>query len=82
MTDLYKVFKEGRKRLQEKGKEDSQSVTKYKEMLEDKDKLFDVFLQDKSARLNLQDQWGVTMSPKEFIYYEDQKKDRKMYCSR
>ena len=67
----------------EVGKENSSAVVKYKEFVDqDKDKLFDVFQEDRAAQLKLQQLWGVTMSPKEFLYYEDQKSDRKMYCSR
>ena len=58
-------------------------MIKYKEFVDqDKDKLFDIFQQDRSALLRLQLTWGVTMSPKDYLYYEDQKSDRKMYCSR
>ena len=32
--------------------------------------------------LALQIDWKVSMSPREYIYYEDQKTDRKMFCDR
>ena len=55
-------------------------VEKYKTLVdEDKDKLFNVFQQDMANLLALQIDWKVSMSPREYIYYEDQKTDRKMF---
>ena len=82
LTEVYKTFSEGKKRMQEVGKETSAGVIKYKQLVGERDKLFDVFQKDPVARLNLQKEWSVKMSDMEFIYYEDQKKERKMFCSR
>ena len=56
LTDLFKILNEGKKRLHEKGKENSPAVVKYKDMVANKDKLFDVFLEDKTARINQQEE--------------------------
>ena len=52
---IYKIFSEGKKRLQEKGKENSPAAVKYRELSDNKDDLFDVYLNDPVARLNLQE---------------------------
>ena len=64
-------------------KETNSVVVKFKQLVDqDKDKLFDVFQQDRAKLLKLQIDWRVSMSPKEYIYYEDQKTARKMFCDR
>ena len=82
LMELFSVFKEGRKRIQEKGKEDSPAVKKYRKLVDEKEKLFDVFQTDPKGRARIQAEWGVNMSDCEYKYYEDQKGERKMFCSK
>ena len=51
-------------------------------MLTKKNKLFDVFQTDKQERMKVQEDWGVKMSKRDFLYYEDQNGPRKMFCSK
>lgn len=82
LSALWSVFFEGRKRLNEKGKENCQAVKKYKELVDNKEKLFDVYATDQERRKKLEIEWGVKMSDQEIIYYEDQAGERRMFCSK
>ena len=79
---LWKKFNEGRKRYGQKGKEMSKAVMDYQDLFQKKNELFDVYAEDPVRQQKLQEEWGVSMSEMEFTYYEDQKTERKMSCSK
>jgi hypothetical protein len=51
-------FKDGKKRLA-KGREQSEAVTKFKEMVLSKDKLLDMSTSDPNRMLVFQEEWGI-----------------------
>jgi hypothetical protein len=69
------------KYMDKKGKE-SKAVVDYKDLFHRKNELFDVYAEDPSRRKIVQNEWGVSMSEMEYRYYEDQKTERKMICSK
>ena len=81
VTKFWSIYKEGVMRLRA-GREKSSAVQKYKEMVENKKALFDIFPDDHARRLKCEDEWGVKMSPAEKFYYEDQKSERKQECDK
>ena len=56
------------------------SVEKYKELVTNKEKLFDIFENNKVKRAKEEIDWGVQMGRMEEIYLEDMKSARKMTC--
>ena len=82
LEGIWQQFSEGRKRYGQTGKEKSLAVKQYKELFHTKSELFDVFAHDHIRRQSLEKEWGVTMSEMEHKYYEDQKTERKMSCSK
>ena len=81
VTKLWGEYKEGLKRLRA-GRENSAAVKRYKEIVAEKDHLFDIFAHEKEMRDRCEVEWGVKMSPAEKAYYEDQKGERKQICDR
>ena len=85
MTELYKQYKDGWLRLKQ-GRDKSVAAEKYKELVEKKNHLFDIFPSDpklgEKRREHCQLDWGVKMSQAEKSYYEDQKIERKQHCDR
>ena len=81
LTQIYNIFHEGRKRLAEKGKENSAAVKAFKKLADENENLFDVFQKDEKNRKSIEKDWGIKMSGKEHEYYQDQKRSRKMFCS-
>ena len=81
VSKLWKEYKEGLKRLRD-GRESSAAVKRYKEIVAEKDHLFDIFAHEKELRDRCEIEWGVKMSPAEKAYYEDQKGERKQICDR
>ena len=81
ITSLHKQVKEGWKRLKA-GRINSDPAKKYKEIVDSKNKLFDIFPEDFLRMQKCEKDWGVKMSPAEKAYYEDQKNERKQYCDR
>ena len=55
-------------------------MEKYKELVTNKEKLFDIFENDKVKREEKEIDWGVQMGRMEEIYLEDMKSERKMTC--
>lgn len=78
---LWDVFREGKKRYSSssKGKE-RKVVGEYRELVENAEKLFDMYETNPSKRTDLKKEWGVGMSQREYNYYEDMKTTRKMEC--
>ena len=68
LVNVYKIFTEGKKRLNAKGKENSKAVLNFKDLADKKNKLFDVFQTDKQERMKVQEDWGVKMSKRDFLY--------------
>ena len=66
----------------ESGKEESKAVKECKELFTKQNELFDVYAEDPEIRKKLEKEWGVSMSEMEYKYYEDQKTERKMFCSK
>ena len=81
VTKLWKEYREGVKRMNA-GRDTSTATQKYKDICRDKDKLFDVFANEKERKDQCELEWGVKMSPAEKAYYEDQKEERKQFCDR
>ena len=78
---LWAEYKEGLKRLRA-GRDKSAPVQRYKEIIAQKDHLFDVFAHEKDMRDRCEIEWGVRMSLAEKAYYEDQKGERNQECDR
>ena len=78
---LWREIKEGLKRLKA-GRDTSSAALRYKEIVVEKDSLFDIFAKDKERREHCELFWGVQMSPAEKAYYKDQKGERKQHCDR
>ena len=78
---LYQQVKEGWKRVRA-GRENSPPALKYKDIVDTRYLLFDIFPQDMKRREHCEVDWGVKMSPAEKLYYEDQKLERKQECDR
>ena len=81
LTKFWIAYKEGVKRLRD-GRESSVAVQKYKDMVQQKKTLFDIFPGDIGRMQKCEIEWGVKMSPADKVYYEDQKTERKQYCDR
>ena len=75
---MYIEFKKNAKVPASKQKDNWKvKMTKYNnEMTE----LFDIYCRDATARGKRETETGVTMSEKEFEFYEDMKSERKMFC--
>ena len=78
---LWRETKEGLKRLKA-GRDTSTAALRYKEIVAEKDSLFDIFAKDKERRDHCELFWRVKMSPAEKAYYEDQKGERKKHCDK
>ena len=65
-----------------KGKEESTAVKEHKELFTKQDELFDLYAVDPEIRKWLEKEWGVSMSEMEYKYCEDQRTERKMFCSK
>ena len=76
MTALYKQFKDGWKRLKS-GRDTCAPAMNYKEIVDSKNLLFDIYPDDMKRRQQCEQEWGVKMSPAEKVYYEDQQIERK-----
>ena len=76
---LWKTFKEGKRRYLEK--RTGAAVDKYKKIVGDAQKLFDVHadvIGDDEEQCKKQ--WGVSMTQRERLYYQDMKGERRMEC--
>ena len=76
---LWNIFREGKRRHSE-GRATGKAIDNYKILITDANKLFDVYETDQNRQSALKEEWGVTMSEREFLYYEDMKSSRKMIC--
>ena len=63
--------KEGKKRL---------TVVLYKNLVDDKNKTYDIFEEDKLKRKEKEEEWGVSMGKMEEVYLADMREERKMEC--
>ena len=87
----WEIFREGRKRFQA-GRMTGKGIDAYKELVTNMNSLYDIGYETargkKSETLKLscvarcKEEWGVTMSDKEYEYYEDQKSGRLLECDR
>ena len=82
VKQLWGIFWEGRKRLQEKGGKTFAAVISYKDLVSRKDELFDVSATDPQRKKDCEEAWGVKMTAAEEQYLEDQRSSRKMECSK
>ena len=64
------------------GRETSAPAMRYKEIVDTKNQLFDVYPQELKRRQHCEEDWGLKMSPADKIYYEDQKIERNQLCDR
>ena len=76
MIDEYKDLKE----KQSSRSESKSWQTKAERFLNKKDKLFDIFCEDKCARLKLEMEHKVPMSEMDFEYLKSMRTDRKATC--
>ena len=81
VDEMWQTFREGRRRYGE-GRVDGKAMEKYKELVNNVNKLFDIGATTAKQRQNCLDDWGVSMSEHEERYYADQKSDRKMECDK
>ena len=80
---LRATFMNGKRRFALGEKHQNETIVKkFMELVKVKNNLFDIYQEDKEKRKLVEIEWGVTMSDNEFIYYEDQRTDRKMECSK
>lgn len=79
MKTLWEDFREGRKRIAA-GREGSSAAKRYRRMIEEKDKLWDVSTADPERKKKLEEEWGVQMGPREVEYLEDQRGPRLYQC--
>ena len=83
LEKLRTIFIDGKRRYARGEKSYSEAaVKKYVDLIDMKSKLFDVYQDDAEKRKLVEADWGVTMSTNEYVYYEDQKSERKMECSK
>ena len=76
---LMETYRNGKARLLE-GKENLQVVKEYKELIVEKDKLFNVATSSPGQKKVCEELWGVKMGEKEKVYLADQQGPRKMEC--
>ena len=65
--DTYRLEKH---RVNEPGRDNTQAVNDYKQLVLDKDKLFDVATDDPNQKKKCEESWGVKMGLKEKHYLE------------
>ena len=82
LSDMWKDLREGRKRYAEGRGYSSRAVVKYKEMVDNVDRLWDIFVTDEKKRKDCEEEWGVTMSANEHRYYDDQKGPKLHDCDK
>lgn len=75
---IYEVFKQNANtRVDRRTEKWKVNMDKYNQ---DMEKLFDIFCKDEDARLKREEDTEVPMGPDEWIYLEDMRNERKMYC--
>ena len=80
LQQLLDIFWEGKRRLKEKGKENSKAVKQYTDLVKHKDSLFEVSTDDPKRKEKCEVEWGIQMGLLEKIYLDDQRGERKMQC--
>ena len=86
MVKMWDIFREGRRRFRE-GRKTGSAIDAYKALVAKKDSLYDIGYEaartealKQACVARCKDEWGVTMSNKEYEYYEDQKSERRLEC--
>ena len=86
ITKTWEIFREGRRRFRE-GRKSGPAIEAYTALVKKKDSLFDIGYQTAMTEALRQAcvdrckaEWGVTMSNKEYEYYEDMKSARLQEC--
>ena len=75
---LYNTFKEY---VQTRAaKQTSSWISKVDTFNKDVEELFDICVTDDGSRMKVEEKTGVPMGPDEFLFIQDQRTDRKMYC--
>ena len=82
LGELWKDFREGRRRVAEGRGDKFKAVVKYKELVEVSDGLWDVFAKEQKRKAECLKEWGIAMSEGEKEYYEDQSGPRLMECDK
>ena len=81
VQELYTEYKEGHQRAGENRKNkdgtDMKAVRIYKQLVADRDTLFDMATSDIKRKEKLKEEWGVIMGEMEYKYLEDQRGERK-----
>ena len=77
---IYNVVLTGSRDMRRNDGKSRTSITKFKELVGQKDKLYDIFEDDDIRRWDKEKEWGVLMGKMEKMYLEDMRGDRKMEC--
>ena len=77
---IYNVVLTGSRDMRRNDGKSRTSITKFKELVGQKDKLYDIFEDDDMRRWDKEKEWGVLMGKMEKMYLEDMRGDRKMEC--
>jgi hypothetical protein len=78
---LEKLYKQVITGCRDMKREDvRKTVEIYKKLVDDKDKTYDIFEEDKEKRKEKEKEWGVSMGKMEEVYLEDMREERKMEC--
>ena len=80
LTQMMITYRVGKSKVVEGGRDNEQVVRDYKELVQEKDKLFEVATTSPKQKENCELKWGVKMGEKEKMYLEDQRGARKMEC--
>ena len=79
---LWKIFSEGKRRIRESTGHHRKIIQQYEELIDTRDKLFDMSDVSEQHKQQCLHDWGVKMTDVEARYLEDQKGDRKMECDK
>ena len=61
LEKLVALFWEGKKRINQKGKENSKAAKEYKDLIAKKETLFDVSTDDNKRKEKCEEEWGIKM---------------------
>lgn len=80
LEKLYREVITGSRDMRRTDGKKRKSVEMYKQLVAEKDKLYDIFEENETKRKEKEQEWGVSMGKMEEIYLADMRSDRKMEC--
>ena len=80
LDKLYQQVNTGCRDMRRKEGKKRQTVELYKKLVDDKNKTYDIFEEDKLKRKEKEEEWGVSMGKMEEVYLADMREERKMEC--